>query len=184
MRAFQSALTKSRLADLGFVGPKYTWRNGRQGNDFSKVRLDRVAANVEWCTLFNMAQVEVLVQPISDHNPIMVTMSHANDRIWKKNKVFRFEASWAKNKEQGGVIKQVWCAKKTTECPWHIVKGNLNGCRRALKQWVRKQANSGDLLIQDKLQKLQHSQMLRITSPWKQNIQLRRSYMLSLNKKI
>jgi len=70
-----------------------------QGNEFSRERLDRAVANVEWCTMFNMAQVEVVVQPISDHNSVMVTMYHANDRIWKKNKVFRYEVSWAKYKE-------------------------------------------------------------------------------------
>jgi len=35
----------------------------------------------------------------------------------------------------------VWHAKNGTECPWQTIQGNLNGCRRVLKQWVCKQQN-------------------------------------------
>lgn len=95
----------------------------------------------------------------SDHNPVQVTLSNSQDWIWKKSRAFRYEAGWAKNKEQGGIIKQVWRTKQTTECPWQNVQGNLNGCRRVLNKWVRKQQKSGDQVIQDKLKELQHIQM-------------------------
>jgi len=41
-------LEDCNLSDLGFSGPKYTWCNGKYGDDFSRERLDRAVANVEW----------------------------------------------------------------------------------------------------------------------------------------
>jgi hypothetical protein len=133
MKAFQSALANINLADLGYVGPKYTWCNGRRGLDFTRERLDRAVANSEWCFLFNVVEVEVLVQCSSDHNSVQVTLSNSQDWTWKKSRAFHYEASWAKHKEHGGIIKQVWWVKRAAECPWQNLQGNLNGCRRVLK---------------------------------------------------
>jgi hypothetical protein len=44
---FQEALEDSHLCDLGFKGPKYTWNNGREGEAFTKERLDRATATTE-----------------------------------------------------------------------------------------------------------------------------------------
>lgn len=40
MYAFQQTLEECELSDLGFVGPKYTWKNCRDGMDFIRERLD------------------------------------------------------------------------------------------------------------------------------------------------
>jgi len=89
MKPFQRALSDSQLGDLGFVGPKFTWCDGRGGRDFTKERLDRAVANVEWCSIFNVVEVAVLANSCSDHNPLLVSFSHTNDAVWQKNKIFR-----------------------------------------------------------------------------------------------
>ena len=51
MEAFQNTLVDCGLADMGFKGPKFTWCNGREGDDFTKEHLDKVVANKSWCGL-------------------------------------------------------------------------------------------------------------------------------------
>ena len=38
--AFQRVLEDCGLYDLGFMGPKFTWTNGRSGEHFVQERLD------------------------------------------------------------------------------------------------------------------------------------------------
>jgi len=57
MGSFQNALTDCRLMDMGYIGPKFTWCNGRQGSEFTKERLDRAVSNGEWGALFNVVEV-------------------------------------------------------------------------------------------------------------------------------
>jgi hypothetical protein len=46
MLEFKQALADGNLADLGFMGPKFTWCNGRSRDDFTMERLDLAVANV------------------------------------------------------------------------------------------------------------------------------------------
>ena len=48
MQDFQTTLLLCGLVDLGFQGYRYTWRNGRRGDNFVEQRLDRVYASEEW----------------------------------------------------------------------------------------------------------------------------------------
>lgn len=76
MQEFQRALDDSNLADLGFIGPRFTWCNGRSGRDFNKERLDRATANVGWSNLFDVVEVHVLPRSSSDHNPLLLSFSN------------------------------------------------------------------------------------------------------------
>ncbi|XP_062170950.1 uncharacterized protein LOC133876712 [Alnus glutinosa] len=159
MGTFQNVLTDCRLMDMGYIGPKFTWCNGRQGSEFTKERLDRAVSNGEWGALFNVAEVEVLTRIISDHHPLQVRCSNSRERVWEKSKQFKYEAAWARNKEQGVLIKRVWRAKKISEDPWQTFQNNLFGSRRILKQWVRKQKSTVEQGIQEKVQALNTIQM-------------------------
>jgi hypothetical protein len=148
IRAFQCALSDSGLGDLGFKGPKFTWCNGREGSENNKERLDRAVANAEWCSLFNLVNVEVLPRTCSDHSPILVSASSTREVVWPKSNIFRFEAAWAKSKEQGEVIKKVWRAKFNSESPWVTVMRNLEKSRNALKLWASSQKISMEQRIE------------------------------------
>lgn len=56
MEAFKNKLEFCDLYELGYRGPKFTWWNCRDGNEFIKEKIDRVVANPEWCTMFPMAE--------------------------------------------------------------------------------------------------------------------------------
>jgi hypothetical protein len=79
MQAFHQALEDSGLTDLGFTEPKFTWCNGRSGEDFTRERLDRAVANMGWNELFDVVEVSVLAQSQSEHHPIIVDFSSTKD---------------------------------------------------------------------------------------------------------
>ena len=45
MKVFRECLSNCGLIDLGFVGQRSTWCNGRIGEQRTLVRLDRMVAN-------------------------------------------------------------------------------------------------------------------------------------------
>ena len=47
MQDFQTTLLQCGLVDLGFQGYRYTWRNGRHGDDSVEQQLDKVCASEE-----------------------------------------------------------------------------------------------------------------------------------------
>ncbi|CAN6558737.1 unnamed protein product [Malus baccata var. baccata] len=81
-------LNAAALVDLGFNGPKFTWRGMRYGN-LVEERLDRAAANVLWQNLWPHTSVLHETAICSDHCPIVV-LSQSVARRGKR--LFRFEA--------------------------------------------------------------------------------------------
>ena len=52
MWEFRECLSRCGLIDLGFVGQRYTWCNGRLGEQRTLIRLDRGVANKAWRSMF------------------------------------------------------------------------------------------------------------------------------------
>jgi hypothetical protein len=160
MRNFQAALEDCNLLDLGFTGPTFTWTNGRSGCELSLERLDRAVANPEWCQLFDAVDVQVLPRCFSDHNPLLVSISNSQHVKWRKSRQFRFEASWVAHKEHKPLIKQVWRVKAPVRDKWRMIISKLEGCRKSLQHWARRQGDQVEGKIQDKLKNLQALQQL------------------------
>lgn len=158
MAGFKEALEECRLLDQGYRGPKFTWCNGRQGNEFNCERLDRAMANGSWTRQFNVVDVLVLPRIASDHNPLLINCSNAQNTKWKKRQQFRYEAHWMQHKEHGAMIKQVWRAKPNQRDHWKTLHGKLNGCQKVLQVWVRKQKQDVEGHINSKLQELHQMQ--------------------------
>ncbi|KAK9995825.1 hypothetical protein SO802_020511 [Lithocarpus litseifolius] len=72
MQDFRNTLLQCDLADLGYQGYKYTWRNGRPGTAFVEERLDRACANPKWREMFPAAKVRHLTASYSDHDPLLL----------------------------------------------------------------------------------------------------------------
>lgn len=112
MEAFRDTLEICQLNDLGFIGPKFTWTNGRDGHEFTKERLDRALGNMEWCNTFIRAEVHILEARSSDHKPLLVQFDGAQKLKLANKRGFRFEASWALDDDYKEVVREAWGARR------------------------------------------------------------------------
>ncbi|KAL3016342.1 hypothetical protein AAZX31_06G208100 [Glycine max] len=69
MKAFKEVTEWYRLIDVGFEGPKFTWKRGNL-----QVRLDRMLVNQEWGLKFPRAKVTHLYYYKSDHRPFILIL--------------------------------------------------------------------------------------------------------------
>lgn len=69
MEAFREALEFCSLIEIHTKGLKFTWANNRRGMGFTKERLDRVVANLEWHQRFSDSNCLVLPALKSDQCP-------------------------------------------------------------------------------------------------------------------
>lgn len=108
MKDFQTTLLHYGLADLGIQGYKYTWRNGRHGEDFEEQRLDRVCVSKEWREIYPQANVFHMSAAYSDHDPIMLTIKPFGLCHCRKTKIQRFEEKWVAHPEYEEWIRTSW----------------------------------------------------------------------------
>lgn len=71
---------------------------------------------------------------------------------------FRYESRWAKMEGFREVVEKGWRVKQNNGDPWMAVKVNLQSCRGAITQWVRKETKISEALIQSKTKKLDELQ--------------------------
>lgn len=80
MKGFKECLSKCGLFDLGFVGQRFTWCNGRLRDHRTLLKLDRVMANASWSELFQEAKVRHCSMSSSDHCLLMLTLKNGQPK--------------------------------------------------------------------------------------------------------
>jgi hypothetical protein len=155
MENFQKTLEECQLCDLGFKGPKYTWINGRDGDDFIKERLDRAVANVNWRMMFEDMEVQVMARRSSDHHPILLNLVNNKKLAKGKKRLFRMEASWSKQAEFAEVIKNSWTARCQRGDPWITVQEKMKRCQKTIQVWVKKVVHATEESIREKSRALE-----------------------------
>ncbi|XP_075633563.1 uncharacterized protein LOC142606034 [Castanea sativa] len=91
---FHMVLDSYNLADLGFIGYKYTWNNKMPGAVNIRERLDRVVANEEWQDNFRPSTVTHLFSHASDHRPLVLQMKENWRNRRRLSRGFKFEEVW------------------------------------------------------------------------------------------
>ncbi|KAM2983041.1 hypothetical protein FF2_009016 [Malus domestica] len=126
----QSFMNNLELMDLGFSGPKFTWRGTRNGC-LVQERLDRGLINGEWQVRWpNLMIIHESVRA-SDHCPLIL---NTDLLISKCKSLFRFEAFWCKKEGCRETIERCWnvgCVEKGVK-KWQL---KLNSTRSGLKKW-------------------------------------------------
>ncbi|KAL4347003.1 hypothetical protein GQ457_17G006580 [Hibiscus cannabinus] len=103
---FCDFLFQSGLVDMGFSGPKFTWRRGSLSQ-----RLDRCLCNGAWISQFASSEVTHLQQLGSDHRPIMLSLfSNVEERCPRP---FRFLDAWSEHPEFPTVVSNSWSKEKS-----------------------------------------------------------------------
>jgi hypothetical protein len=79
MDGFRNSLQVCELADLGFEGDPFTWRNhSKNVGTYICERLDRATATTEWCAMFPNFRVVHGDPYHSDHRPVIVHLEEGD----------------------------------------------------------------------------------------------------------
>ena len=85
-------------------GRKFTWDNSKSVPTYEK--LDRVLASMEWKQRFSLVTVDALNREISDHTPLLLSISEKVHR--SRQHEFKFELSWFLQKDFSETVMRVW----------------------------------------------------------------------------
>jgi hypothetical protein len=135
MDGFQEALEDYQLGDLGYLGPRFACSNRRQYGSFTKKRLDRVVANLEWWSQFLVVSIHILAAKTSNHNPIFVEFFEQPAKPHSYKRSFKFEASWTTDEEWKDVVQSAWENCLPERDPMQDVQAHLSLCQQALSRW-------------------------------------------------
>ncbi|KAG6397443.1 hypothetical protein SASPL_143610 [Salvia splendens] len=91
-------LASSRLLDLGFHGPRFTWK---RGNLYE--RLDRGLCSSNWRLDFPEASVTHLIRYQSDHRPLLLSFFQST-----LARLFRFIRAWISHEQYDEFVRSTW----------------------------------------------------------------------------
>lgn len=136
MERFRNAIEDCNLGDLGYIGSKYTWCNGRGPREFIKERLDMGLATQEWCNNFLEVVLEVLAARSADHKPLWIRFC-PNSLIRAVPRRFKYETAWNMDKACAEVIKRGWNKEPGGDVSLSVAKSWLESCQEALIEWSK-----------------------------------------------
>lgn len=109
MREFREVLDFCNSRRIPFLGFKYTWDNRREGEDNTKLVLDRGYLNPVGHTLFPQAQIEHIIISVFDHLCLLVALKGLDGQLTrKKANRFHFELAWTREEGCEEVVANSW----------------------------------------------------------------------------
>ncbi|KAK8609734.1 hypothetical protein V6N13_093149 [Hibiscus sabdariffa] len=131
----------SELNDLGFQGPRYTWKHGTLHQ-----RLDRCLGNDEWWTMWSNSHVLHLGRLGSDHRPILLLTESLG--AVKRSSSFKYLAAWQSHGGFEEMLTGNWKSDlsivenianfQTAACRWNYESfGHIGRWKRSLLARIR-----------------------------------------------
>ncbi|XP_020690250.1 uncharacterized protein LOC110105198 [Dendrobium catenatum] len=182
--------------DVGFIRPKFTWCNNKQGGARILERLDRYLINSEALKSIQPALVHHLGRIASDHCPLILNILNSG---FRKQKKLQFEDIWASFPASKAIVSKTWRKsvrgddvqvlntkfRRVLKALFHWSRSkhsNLNSLKKELKKDIielqEEEANSGGLsedkicLLKFKVKEL-NSSLGRLSSWWKQRAKVK-----------
>ncbi|KAM0841990.1 hypothetical protein ACQ4PT_058650 [Festuca glaucescens] len=139
MVLFRECLDACNLADLGFVGPKFTWSNRQDAQCNIRVRLDRAVANESFSCLFQECSVENIITTSSDHYAILVSLCAGDPHLTRSpvQQGFRYEAMWRRADDYAGVVEAAWNVNGHGPNVLHATWANIGCMASSLRDWSK-----------------------------------------------
>lgn len=152
MEGFRECLSRCGLFDLGSVGQHFTWCNGRLGNQWTKLRLDKMVAIEAWMRKFPKACVHHFSLSISNHCLLALTLKQSQPRSQPKKRFF-FEVMWTREDGCREVVESVWDPLRG-DSEFRIMD-RLRNFQEELKRWIWKVFGNINKVLKQKQGKLQ-----------------------------
>lgn len=128
LEGFATTVNECGLADLGFVGEKFTWEKLRGQHNWIQERLDRCLANQTWQQMFPEVEVQVIEVATSDHLPLYLNL---NKQVYApRQKYFRFENIWLREQDCRNVVRNGWDLGPDLD-----IMGKIKLCGIKLEEW-------------------------------------------------
>ncbi|XP_021751084.1 uncharacterized protein LOC110716759 [Chenopodium quinoa] len=127
---FQEWKLDSRLIDIPFTGPTFTWTNGHNTGQPTFERLDKAYASQNW--LLHHPEASLLHQPIlfSDHAAIILRENKNSEG----RKPYRIDNWCLLSKEVASIITLSW-ALDFSGSPMYTISRKLENLRSKLLKW-------------------------------------------------
>ncbi|KAI0492234.1 hypothetical protein KFK09_026503 [Dendrobium nobile] len=126
-----SFMNRGDLHEVGYLGPKYTWWNNKDGRGRIFERLDRCLINSAALNLLQSTVVKHLPRIASDHCPIAIKILESKIT---KSKKFVFEDIWLSYKASYSIVSAAW-NKKSNGSASSILNSKFNRALRSLFFW-------------------------------------------------
>ncbi|XP_074336431.1 uncharacterized protein LOC141673577 [Apium graveolens] len=106
IEGFNEVIHDTNLVDLELTGHQFTWKLGRDTDDWMEIRLDRALTNESWLNYFPLEKLYKLDGAPSDHSAILLVPQILN----RKPKVYRFkfENAWTTEPMCEQLVRESW----------------------------------------------------------------------------
>ena len=180
MGEFRESLSRCGLFYLGFVSPRFTWCNGRFGDQRTLLRLDRMVANEECIKIFPEAKVHNVSMSASDHCLLVLLLKH-NHYSKRGKKRFFFEEMRTREEECKEVIEMAWDPYKDDSA--RPIQERLERCQRQLQCWNQNSFGNVYECLKQKQTRLQLLKSLNLLHEMAEEIQAVRKEINELHTK-
>ena len=138
------------LIDLGFMGNRFTWNNGHEGDAYVQQRLDQACVTLEWRGIFPQAQVCHLTTSYLDHIPILLT-TQGRQLPRMKRVLKQFKEKWAAHLECETVIRVAWTnAVSMGSLIYNLFIKKKRSCQVALVGWSKSTFRNSKAILEEK----------------------------------
>lgn len=156
MDLFRGALDQyCHLSDLGYKGPKFTWTNCRNSENFTKEHLDSAGANISWCSVYRKVEVRVLAGRSSAHEPLLVRLDSGNEARVEYSKGLKVEASWMVDGEYDQIVCEAWEGGGLGGSKMQLVRQKLAHCQHDLSRWSERKFGNAERKLKEKTKQLE-----------------------------
>lgn len=143
------------LVDFKPVRGAYTWTNNRTGEQHISARLDRFLASSAIMMDNRIVLSKILPKLTSDHKPILLCIKEEEDL---GPLPFRFNPLWAKREGFLETVQTAW-EKEISGSPSYVWEQKIKNTKKALKEWIKKDANSPTSQRKEATRQLEEFQM-------------------------
>ncbi|CAJ2666292.1 unnamed protein product [Trifolium pratense] len=134
----------NQLSHLNTIGVHFTWSNGRVGDNFVALCLDRAICNHAWLNQWQSIYCYALYKHSSDHHPLVISHS-ASD--FHHAMPFRFFKVWTAHADCERLVKEVW-EKQVFGNPMACLQLKLKRLKGVLRVWNKNVFGNVDSNVQ------------------------------------